>query len=109
MNLPAPIRAYFDADGKPDGTPPISAFAQDAVVEDENHTYRGREAIDAWWRKAKAENQHVAEPITIDDKGEVTEVRAKVSGIFPGSPAELTFAFRLSDREDAIVGLRITA
>lgn len=109
MNLPSPIRTYFDADGKPDAAAPMGAFATDAVVEDEGRTYRGCEAIESWWRKAKAQNQHVAEPIAITERGNVTEVRAKVSGNFAGSPAELTFAFRLSDREDAIVGLRIGA
>ena len=109
MNLPSPIRTYFEADGKPDAAAPMGAFATDAVVEDEGRSYRGCAAIESWWRKAKAQNQHVAEPIAIADRGDVTEVRAKVSGNFTGSPAELTFAFRLSDLEDAIVGLRIGA
>lgn len=109
MHMPSPIRAYFDADGRLDAGAPMDAFATNAVVQDEGHTYRGCEAIAAWWRKAKAENQHVAEPFAIEGKGDVTEVRAKVSGNFPGSPAELTFAFRLSEDDDAILGLRISA
>ena len=107
MKLPSPIRTYFDADGKPDGAAPIGAFAADAIVEDEGKTYRGHEAIAAWWRAAKAKTEHTAEPFDIADKNGATEVRAKVSGNFPGSPADLTFAFRLKD--DAIVGLRIGA
>lgn len=109
MHLPSPIRTYFDADGEPEGDAPMSAFATDAVVEDEGNAYRGCAAIESWWRNAKAKTRHIAEPLTIADKGDVTEVRARVSGNFPGSPAELTFAFRLSDSEDAIVGLRIGA
>ena len=109
MNLPSPIRTYCEADGKPDGAAPMSAFAADAVVEDEGNTHRGYDAIEAWWRNAKARTQHIAEPIAISAKGELVEVRAKVSGNFPGSPAELTFSFRLSDGEDAIVRLGIGA
>jgi len=56
MNLPSPIRTYFDADGRPDGNAPMSAFAPDATVVDEGHAYRGLEAIETWWRKAKAKS-----------------------------------------------------
>jgi len=109
MNLPSPIRTYFDADGTADASPPMRAFAVNAVVEDEGRTHRGCEAIDAWWREAKAKNRHVAEPVAITERDAVTEVRARVSGDFAGSPAELTFAFRLSPDQEAIVGLRIGA
>lgn len=109
MDLPAPIRTYFDADASPDASAPMSAFAYYAVVEDEGRAHRGCDAIEAWWRNAKTKTRHIAEPFAIADKGDVTEVRAKVSGNFPGSPANLTFAFRLSEADDAIVGLRIGA
>lgn len=107
MNLPSPIRTYFDADGRLDGNAPMSAFAPDATVVDEGHAYRGLEAIETWWRKAKAKSQYIARPIAITGQDEVTEVRATVSGSFPGSPADLTFAFRLKD--GLIVDLRIGA
>ncbi|GAB5378328.1 MAG: nuclear transport factor 2 family protein [Acuticoccus sp.] len=105
MKLPSPIETYFEADGKADGAAPMSAFAKDAVVEDEGKTYRGSDAIGKWWRAAKAKTEHTAEPFAIEQKGDVTEVQAKVAGNFPGSPANLTFAFRLAD--DAITRLRI--
>ena len=40
----------------------------------------------------------------VDD---VTKVRARVTGQFQGSPATITFTFRL--KEDQITGLDITA
>lgn len=107
MNLPSPIQIYFDADGKTDGEAPMAAFAMDAVVEDEGKKHRGCDAIQSWWRDAKAKNQHRAKPFAIADEGDTIKVRARVSGNFAGSPADLTFAFRLKD--DAIVGLRIGA
>jgi len=107
MNLPAPVKAFFDADkGAPD-TAPLAAFASDAVVEDEGHTHAGHEAIGAWWRAAKAQYRHTAEPCESSEEHDRTLVRAKVTGDFPGSPALLTFAFRLV--EGRIADLRIGA
>lgn len=107
MNLPSPIQAYFEADQHQDGEAFIGAFAPDAVVIDEGRTYAGRQAIDAWWRAAKAEFQYAVEPLEVDEEGDVTEVRAKVTGQFPGSPATLTYVFRLE--RDQISRLEITA
>ncbi|UOM36538.1 nuclear transport factor 2 family protein [Acuticoccus sp. I52.16.1] len=107
MTLPPPIRTYFDADGTPDGAAPMSAFARDAAVHDEGRTHSGSKAIETWWRSAKAETRHTAVPTAVTERGDVTEVRATVSGDFPGSPAELTFVFRVDDGR--IVDLRIGA
>lgn len=107
MKLPAPVRTFFDADkGAPD-TAPIGAFASVAVVEDEGRTHVDPAAIDAWWRAAKKQYRHMAEPCEICEEQDRTLVRAKVTGQFPGSPALLTFAFRLV--EGRIADLRIGA
>lgn len=107
MKLPAPVRAFFDADnGAPDATP-LDAFAPDAVVEDEDRTHAGHEAIGARWRAAKAQYRHTAEPCGIRQEQDRTLVRAEVSGEFTGSPALLTFTFRLVDGR--ITALRIGA
>jgi len=105
MNLPSSILAYFEADKRNDGEALIRAFAANAVVEDEGRSYAGRQAIDAWWREVKAKYQHVVEPLEASEKDGVTEVRAKVTGNFPGSPATLTFAFRLKGEEIAALGI----
>ncbi len=107
MNLPAPVKAFFDADKGPPDTAPLDAFASDAVVEDEGRTHAGPEAIGAWWRAAKAQYRHRAEPCEIREAQDRTVIRARVTGQFPGSPALLTFAFRLVDGR--IAALRIGA
>lgn len=107
MNLPFPVQAYFDADEKNDGDALIRAFAPDAVVADEGRPRAGHQAIAAWWRDAKAKYQHAIEPLDVVEKGDVSEVRAKVTGQFPGSPVTLTFAFRLKGGQ--IAGLEIGA
>jgi ketosteroid isomerase-like protein len=107
MNLPSPIQTYLDADKRDDGEALIHAFAPDAVVKDESQSYAGRQAIDAWWREVKAKYQHVLEPLDVAEKDDVTRVRTKVTGQFPGSPVTLTFAFRLEGNQ--ITSLEIGA
>lgn len=101
MKLHPSIRAYFDADS----ATPLDAFALDAVVTDEGHRHVGHAAIDAWWRDAQAKYRAVAEPLEVNAKDDAHDVRAKVTGRFPGSPITLTFAFRM--KGDRIAALRI--
>lgn len=101
MKLHSSIRAYFDAHG----ATPLEAFTPDAVVADEGHRHVGHAAIDAWWREVTAKYQAVAEPVEVNSRDDVHDVRAKVTGQFPGSPITLTFAFRMKD--DRIAALEI--
>ena len=101
MKLHQSIRTYFDADS----ATPLAAFAPDAIVADEGHRHVGHAAIDAWWRDARAKYQAVAEPLEVSSKDDAHEVRARVTGQFPGSPITLTFAFRM--KGDRIAALRI--
>ena len=107
MNLPFPIETYLAADESNDGEALIRAFAPDAAVKDEGQSHVGRHAIDAWWREVKTKYQHVIEPLEVAEKDDVTRVRTRVTGNFPGSPATLSFAFRLEG--DQIAGLEISA
>ncbi|BAI75919.1 hypothetical protein AZL_d00930 (plasmid) [Azospirillum sp. B510] len=95
MILPSPIQAYIDADQQGDGPAPVAAFAPDAIVKDEGRFHVGREAIDAWWHAAKARYQHRIEPLGMTGAGGLTEILAKVTGRFPGSPVTMVFAFRV--------------
>ena len=101
MNLPLPIESYFHADRRNDTEAALQAFAPDGVVMDEGETHRGCQAIEAWWRAAKARYQHVAEPLDWVEEPDAYRVRAKVTGAFAGSPAVLTFAFRLEGARSA--------
>ena len=107
MNLPLSIAAFFEADRNLDGDAPVSAFAADAAVTDEGQTHVGHAAIGNWWRAAKRKYRHTAEPLDMRQSDGVTEVRALVTGDFPGSPAPLTFVFALAD--DKIISLKIGA
>ena len=96
MNLPDPIHAYFSARFPQDSARLASAFATDAVVRDEGQTLQGPQHILQWWRAAKEKYDHSAEPIELSECSGKSIVRARVSGNFPGSPAVLTFSFRLA-------------
>lgn len=106
MNLPDPIQSYFDADGSVDAPAPLAAFADDAIVKDEGNTHIGHAAIEAWWRAAKAQNQHRTTPRERSDKGNVTTVRGEIAGQFPGSPVLLAFTFRIAS--DRIAALEVS-
>jgi hypothetical protein len=95
MKLPFPIQAYFAADARSDGEALIRAFASDPMVKDEGRTYAGHRAISAWWRETKDKYQTVLEPLEVSDEDDVTTVRARVTGQFPGSPTMINFMFRL--------------
>ena len=107
MNLPFPIQAYFDADRQRDGEAVIRAFAAEAVVKDEGHTYAGHQAIGAWWRETKDKYQAVLEPLEVTGEDDAPTVRARATGQFPGSPAIISFMFRLDG--DVISRLEIEA
>ena len=107
MSLPFAIQTYFDADRGGHGNALIHAFAPDAVVKDEGRAYAGHQAIGTWWRDVKTRYQHVVEPLEVAGSGDFAKVRARVTGLFPGSPAMLTFVFRLEGEQ--ITSLEIGA
>ncbi|WP_103332760.1 nuclear transport factor 2 family protein [Pseudotabrizicola formosa] len=96
MQLPRPIHTYFTALSPQEGDTFVTAFTPDAVVHDEGHSHRGRQAIREWWLASKAKYRHQAEPLDMAETAGKTVVRATVTGDFPGSPAVLTFTFGLS-------------
>ena len=105
MQLPSPVRTYFDAEQHNNADTLAAAFMDDAVVRDEGAEHVGPAAIRDWWQAAKTKYRHVAEPIDATTADERTIVRARVTGEFPGSPATLKFSFVLAD--DRIARLEI--
>lgn len=95
MQMPTPIQSYFDADQGRDAGALVAAFAADALVKDEGTAHRGHAEISAWWRGAKQQYEHRAEPFEVAVGEDRVSVRATVSGNFPGSPATLIYHFRL--------------
>ena len=106
LALPPLIATYFAADTS-DADTVARCFHQDAVVVDEQRTYRGRAAIARWKAEATAKYHYTCAPVSQETFGHETVVTARVIGDFPGSPAILQFRFSLEN--DAIARLVITA
>lgn len=106
MHLPPSIQSYFDADSRNDLDALIATLSPEAVVEDERQRHVGTAAIRAWWRAAKQTTPHVNAPVEATTAGDVTRVRTRVSGDFPGSPVTLQFSFTIGNAQ--ITRLEIT-
>lgn len=97
MDLPNCIKAYFEADRRNDAEALMATLSPEAIVGDERQRHDGLDAIRAWWIEAKRKTPHVNVPIDATTIGDVTQVRTRVSGDFPGSPVTLLFTFTVSN------------
>ncbi len=104
LDLPKPIAAFFTAD-KGDSEAVSQCFTEKAVVKDEGHTYVGRAAIKQWKADASTKYQYTSEPFACEQKDGKFVVSSRLTGNFPGSPANLRFFFELEG--DKIASLEI--
>lgn len=103
--LPQPITSYFQADAA-DGDAVAHCFTDNAVVKDEAHTHIGREAIKRWKENASAKYDYTCQPLTNEQQDGNVIVICRLTGNFPGSPADLRFLFKLEGNR--ISSLEIT-
>jgi ketosteroid isomerase-like protein len=105
MDLPAPVRQFFDATNNEDSAAFVAAFAPDGVVDDWGREFHGHEAIGAW---------NASENIGVHARFEVTDavtrdgayvVAATVSGGGFNGPSHFTFTVTA----DHITRMTITA
>jgi ketosteroid isomerase-like protein len=97
LRLPKPVTTYLAAiDAK--GTDMLAlCFAEDAVVHDEGHDYRGLDTIRSWKQQTQAKYKYVMEPLDASVSGKIVKLRARLTGDFPGSPVELNYMFTLAN------------
>ena len=93
LNLPIILRRYFEAQNAHDIEAMVACFALDAAVRDEGRDIRGAEAVRAWKKETSANYRITAEPLECRADAGRTVVVVKVSGNFPGSPANLAYRF----------------
>lgn len=105
IDLPAAVESYVRADAGTGDELFDQCFTRDAVVTDEGRTIRGLDAIRAWKREAKAKYRYRVLPLAVSREGDSVEMTARLTGDFPGSPVELTYAFVLEG--DRIASLKI--
>lgn len=94
--LPEFIRNYFAADAAGDAAILASCFLPDGTVGDEGQAIKGRAAIADWISEAKRKYGHRSEPLSTFEADGRIHVIARVTGDFPGSPAELDHRFTLT-------------
>ena len=104
LSLPKPVAAYFAAD-RGDGEAVAQCFTDNAVVKDEGHTHRGRDAIKAWKADAAAKYEYTSDPFACEEKDGKMVVTSHLVGNFPGSPVDLRFFFKV--KGDKITSLEI--
>jgi hypothetical protein len=105
-DLPRPVAAYLAADNAHDTSTLAAYFAADARVHDEDRDYRGLDAIRAWKQEAQAKYRYVMEPLAASVGGETVNLRARLTGDFPGSPIEVDYTFRLAGDKIAALEIR---
>ena len=96
LAIPDPLPRYFAAQNGLDADLMTDCFAPDAVVHDEGGTYIGSEAIRGWKRDTIAKYGISIDPLEAAQQDGRTVVVVRVSGNFPGSPANLTYTFGIS-------------
>ena len=97
IELPRGVAAYLAAEKAKDSAALARCFDASGVVRDEGREHHGVAAIEAWHREANAKVSYVVEPLDAAVHGSTVVVRTRVSGDFPGSPAELRNHFTLKD------------
>lgn len=93
IKLPPVLAQYFAAQNAHDIETMVACFSPDAVVRDEGRDIVGTEAVRAWKKETGAKYRVTAEPLEVRVEKDRTQVTAKVSGTFPGSPANLRYRF----------------
>ena len=91
--FPDNLGRYFAAQNSHDADAMTACFAPEAEVQDEGRTYVGKDAIRGWKVETIAKYGINIEPLTATDQGGTLTVIARVTGNFPGSPADLTYDF----------------
>lgn len=100
--LPPIVRSYLTAHRDHDTETALAAFAADATVDDEGHTYRGVEEIRGWLQRAAGEYTYTIELTGAEQLDEDRWVSVHhLEGDFPGGVVDLRFEFSIADGQIA--------
>jgi ketosteroid isomerase-like protein len=105
VTLAKSLAEYFAAANTEDADRVAACFAEDAVVRDEGHDIRGRDAVRAWAAEVRRKYRFHAEVVAVEEAPDRTVVTAHLTGDFPGSPVDLRYRFKLRGRQ--IIALEI--
>lgn len=98
VDLPATIRAFLAAHAAREVDAAARTFTDDAVVVDQDETFRGTDRVLDFLRHAGSEFTYTTELVAArrhDDSH--WEAVNRIEGDFPGNVADLTYRFTLAD------------
>ncbi len=94
--LPAPVRDFLAAHCARDADTAIRAFAPNALVTDEGHTFRGTEQILGFLRHSGSEFTYTTELTGAQRVGDEHWVAVNhLEGSFPGGVVDLAYRFTM--------------
>lgn len=93
MNLPKVITDLVKAQDDFDSVAYANCFSDTAIVFDEGKTHNGRKEIERWIADSNEHYKSVMKPVSYEENGTESILKAEVSGTFPGSPIVLKFHF----------------
>lgn len=104
LQLPKPIADMIQATNDRNTEAYLAAFAGDAIVHDEGHTYQGLAAIKAWSNEKNIGAKITNQPVAIKERDGKTIVTVIVDGDFDktGLPDPLLMAMHIELDGDKI-------
>lgn len=95
--IPPAINRYVSAAAEGDLDTLVACFTANAVVTDEDVTYRGHAEIRAWRDHVANAFDYTATVLSAEPTGHDTYlVTTHLAGNFPGSPVDLRYNFAMS-------------
>jgi hypothetical protein len=95
-DLPRPVANYIAGANAQDIDAVTACFDEDAVVQDEGQTRQGIAAIREWAEEVSKKYHPTVEVIDVAETDGRTILASRISGVFPGSPIALRYAFTLN-------------
>ena len=96
-DLPEVIVSYQTAHDRRDPSTALASFTDDAVVEDDGTTYRGREEVEHWLATASSEFAYTRTLLSAEETDDGWLVTSHIEGDFPGGQVDLRYEFTLHD------------
>jgi hypothetical protein len=106
MNLPKVVSDLVKTQNNFDSVAYANCFSETAVVYDEGKTHKGRKEIEHWIADANERYQATMQPVSFEENGTESILKAEASGTFPGSPIVLSYYLEIAD--ELIQSLKIT-
>ncbi|MGQ2985456.1 nuclear transport factor 2 family protein [Flavobacterium sp.] len=96
MNLPKVISDLVAAQNNFDSAAYANCFSETAVVEDEGKTHNGRKEIEHWIADSNERYKATIKPVSYEENGTKSILKAETSGNFPGSPIVLSYHLEIT-------------